>query len=366
MPRVQPDPQNYEPTPKFALVGRADAGRLLTIMAAGFGTTVIFTRLYLVLTGYPQIGNGTYHIAHALFGGLLLVFASLIMLLYANRGVLTLGAVLAGVGTGLFVDEIGKFITRTNDYFFPLAAPLIYIIFMLVVLVARYAANIRPDNPHEKLLTAIDALPDLVNGNVTREEISELEDLLEESRKHESSAGLAAVLHDYLASHPELTARRLHRRPKILVGLAVAERYLLPKRVVRSLLVAVLFLHVVWSFTRLGLTAAFAAGIGATSLPLRELLDPAAIDSHSTAIAWFGTIAAEAVAVLLYVHALYQLTLRDDWEGIRSAIWATMVSLTAVNALSSYFHQFVTVIAALGEGALLLMLLRYRVRFGPR
>ncbi len=37
--------------------------------------TVIATRVYLELTGYPQLGNSVLHIAHALWGGLLLIIA---------------------------------------------------------------------------------------------------------------------------------------------------------------------------------------------------------------------------------------------------------------------------------------------------
>ena len=71
---------------------------------------------FLNLTGYPKVGNGELHIAHVLWDGLLLFVASLLSLLFANRRAYTAGALSAGVEVGLFIDEMGKFITQNNDY----------------------------------------------------------------------------------------------------------------------------------------------------------------------------------------------------------------------------------------------------------
>jgi hypothetical protein len=96
---------------------------LVTLIS--FSASVILTRLFLTLTGFPQIGNSEPHIAHVLWGGLLLFISAMVMLILVNTWVYYLGAVLAGVGVGLFIDEVGKFITQSNDYFYPLAMPVI-------------------------------------------------------------------------------------------------------------------------------------------------------------------------------------------------------------------------------------------------
>ena len=79
-----------------------------------FATTVAATRWYLDLAGYPTIGGGDLHVAHVLWGGLALTIAVLLGLIFVGQRAMLLSALLAGVGVGLFIDEVGKFLTTTN------------------------------------------------------------------------------------------------------------------------------------------------------------------------------------------------------------------------------------------------------------
>src|SRR3990172_1247467 len=115
-------------------VRRHGAESYLLATLLSFAASLSLTRLFLNLSGFPQLGNQQIHIAHVLWGGLLLFIAALLPLIYANRGFYWATGVLAGVGIGLFIDEVGKFITQTNDYFYPPAAPIIYAFFLLTVL----------------------------------------------------------------------------------------------------------------------------------------------------------------------------------------------------------------------------------------
>src|SRR4030042_3015165 len=118
----------------WKLVQRENAPRYMLISLLSSVATVTIVRSFLALTGYPQLGGSTLHIAHVLWGGLILYIAAILPLLYLNSRLHIVGAVLSGVGVGLFIDEVGKFITRQYDYFFPAAAPIIYVFFLLVVI----------------------------------------------------------------------------------------------------------------------------------------------------------------------------------------------------------------------------------------
>jgi len=118
----------------WKLVQRENAVQYMMISLFSFVATVSLVRTFLALTGYPQIGGGTLHIAHVLWGGLILYIAAILPLIYLNPRLHIAGAILSGVGVGLFIDEVGKFITRQYDYFFPAAAPIMYVFFLLVVI----------------------------------------------------------------------------------------------------------------------------------------------------------------------------------------------------------------------------------------
>jgi hypothetical protein len=126
---------------------RQGAERYLLLVIVSFVVAVVGTRWFLQATGYPQVGGGELHVAHMLWGGLALLLAALLPLVLSSGRALTVSAILAGAGTGLFIDEVGKFITASNDYFYPLAAPLIYGVLLALVLlfvILRRRPDARP------------------------------------------------------------------------------------------------------------------------------------------------------------------------------------------------------------------------------
>ena len=78
-------------------VRRERASHYLLLTLLSFAASVSITRLFLYLTGYPQIGSGELHIAHVLWGGLILFVATIGGILFGS------GVLLAG-----FADQVGN------------------------------------------------------------------------------------------------------------------------------------------------------------------------------------------------------------------------------------------------------------------
>ncbi len=101
---------------------------------------VLAIRLFLHMSGYPQLGGGGLHIAHMLWGGLLMLVALMILVGFLDRPAQRVAVVVGGIGWGTFIDELGKFITSDNNYFFEPTVALIYVSFIALYL-AFYAIS---------------------------------------------------------------------------------------------------------------------------------------------------------------------------------------------------------------------------------
>ena len=110
--------------------------------------TILVTRGFLALMGWPQLGGGGLHIAHMLWGGLGMLTAIILLLSFWSPVLRQMAAVVGGIGFGLFIDELGKFITSDNNYFFQPTIALIYIVFILLFVVVN-AVHRRPLSSRE-------------------------------------------------------------------------------------------------------------------------------------------------------------------------------------------------------------------------
>jgi hypothetical protein len=145
-----------------------DLHQHLTTLFVCAVATVLFTRGILALTGYPQVGGAKLHIAHVLYGGLLLLAALIVTLGFLSPATRPVAAVAGGIGFGLFIDEVGKFVTKDVDYFYRPAIAIIYVSFVSLFGVIRWLSRGRY-SAREATLAAVDALGKAAAGGLTAE-----------------------------------------------------------------------------------------------------------------------------------------------------------------------------------------------------
>ncbi len=171
-----------------------DLTRDLTTLLVCAVSTVLLTRSFLALAGYPQVGGSKFHIAHVLYGGLLLTAACVSLLAFLSPTVKIVAAVLGGIGFGLFIDEVGKFVTKDVNYFYRPAIAIIYVCFLVLFGVIRHLAR-RGFTADEAVLIALESLQRAAVGGLSDEHLARSVALLDQTG---ASGPLAAGVRDLL------------------------------------------------------------------------------------------------------------------------------------------------------------------------
>ena len=104
-----------------------DAGTYLEIFLVASVASILAIRAYLAITGYPQLGNSDLHIAHMLWGGVFMVVGIIALSMFLGKAAQYVGVICGGIGFGTFIDEVGKFITQDNDYFYQPSVSIMYV-----------------------------------------------------------------------------------------------------------------------------------------------------------------------------------------------------------------------------------------------
>lgn len=352
-------------------VRREKAQTYILVSLVSFAGTVVLTRLFLEITGYPQIGRGELHIAHVLWGGLILFVAALFPLIFANQWALTVSSVLSGVGIGLFIDEVGKFITRDNDYFFPPAAPIIYAFFLLTVLV--YIRVRRPHNhdARQELYQILEGLGEVLDHDLDPSERSALEHRLlsvSDSVEYPNLANLAQALLAFTRIEALKTVEPQHGwLARVKNKTKQLESTLFTQHFVKTGLIFGLLFVGAFAWYEYGLF--FFAGLGQGSF----------IESIVMIGIERGVVRSTPGASWFLVHLLFQglvglfavissllLVLRREREALDFGTACMVLSLTAVNLLAFFVDQFSTAAIAIFQLGVLLTLAYYRGRFIQR
>ena len=354
------------------LVGNRHASGYILLMLLAFGLSVVLTRLYLAVADYPQLGGGVFHIAHALWGGLLLVVAPVLLLMYVNRWIFSLSALLAGVGVGLFIDEVGKFITTQNDYFFPLAAPIIYVAFLLTVFVYLYARRRRSSGARAEMYDILIDIQEILDNDLEVEERADLVGRLQAITRQTDRPDLVALARALVAFIESGAVNIVPDRPTWLDraklrGVAFEQRWMPPTRMrlLTITLVALMALLSLVRITGLGWTL-YGAGETTGIIAWLTYANRPPVQGGTAYNAYFAMGALEVVTFCLLMAGLILFLAGRSRQGARLALFALVITLTVNNVLSFYFNQFSVVANSVVLLLVLLLVARYLAKTEER
>jgi len=347
-------------------VHRIKSERLILYTLLAFGGSVILTRSFLQLTGFPQLGGGGLHIAHVIWGGLFLFVATLLPLLYANNWALTWSAIAGGIGFGLFIDEVGKFITQSNDYFYPPAAPIVYALFLVTTTIYIHVRQPKASSPREELYHVLEGMTELLDHDLDSTEKAAIAQRLDRIRQSSDDAQLvhlADALDGFIQSEIVVTVPK--REPKLSLVLA---------RIQKSLEIIFTRQRMRWGLIiGLGIVGIFSiiklVSLGVIIHTLFKGVDiTPLIRPADTAVAnqplWFTIrLAIQGLVGLLSFAGAILFAVRRDRMAAAVAILGLTISLTVVNILIFYLDQFSAIFGAILELAILLGVETYRQRF---
>jgi GNAT superfamily N-acetyltransferase len=269
---------------------------------------------------------------------------------------LLLSALLAGIGVGLFIDEVGKFITETNDYFFAPAAPLIYGALLLLVALWLVVRRAPAESTSDAMQAAVDATRDGLDGRLSAMERDRVVASLGPARSAGDPA-VAALAERQASLLLSPAMESLLVRPGWVArgdARALLER-VLPSRLERALVVAGLL----W-------TAFLAAVAGLLLLAIVWVGDPIQLPVTDGPIefpsdplwAILSLVIGVVVGVASGVATVLVLRHRER-TGIRVATAAILLNLVVGGLLTFYVSQFGAVASTLGHVALLALILDY-------
>jgi hypothetical protein len=349
-------------------VRRKGAQRYVLLSLVSFAMSVILTRLFLELAGYPQLGNSELHIAHVLWGGLLLFVASLLPLLLSNRWAHNLSAILSGVGVGLFIDEVGKFITQSNDYFYPPAAPIIYAFFLLTVLLYMRVSRPPLETPRAEMYRILEEITEVLDCDLDEIERDQLEARLarvksetnDDNLKRLADALYAFLEHEsvqLVPATPTLTQRVGSRISPFLEHQVTQPRLKMFLIFVLGVMGVLALIEFSFLLLRIPSTAP------ALEMLLEPLVTTGELRSAQDA-SWFlvRTILEGTTGLLLILSGAMMIIGRER-TGIQLATMMLIIWLTVINLLVFYLDQFGAVVTTLFQFFVLMMLTYYRRRY---
>ncbi len=162
-------------------IRKIEGSSLMEIFFVTSVASVLAIRTFLHLTGYPKFSPGSLHVAHVLVGGLFMLAAMILFLAFTGRASRYLAALLGGFGFGAFIDEVGKFITANNDYFFKPTVAIIYVTFVAIYFIMERISRAPWLSEKEKLVNVLELTKEAVMHDLRSEDQKRALNLLKDA-----------------------------------------------------------------------------------------------------------------------------------------------------------------------------------------
>lgn len=124
-------------------------------------------------------------------------------------------AIVGGIGFGVFIDELGKFITKDNDYFFQPTIGLIYAIFIILYLTFNFLTRYQKLSSKEYQLNALIELEEAIALDFDRKERDQIYALLDQSDQNSAITkhirGLVDKIRVTTDTEPSTVAKIMHK-----------------------------------------------------------------------------------------------------------------------------------------------------------
>ena len=345
------------------LVRRVYSERYLLITLVSFALSVSAIRVFLEITDYPQIGSDALHISHVLWGGLLLFASSLLPLIFVNKRILDISALLSGIGVGLFIDEVGKFITQTNNYFYPAAAPIIYVFFLLTIQIYRMIRKPIKNDLRTNLFHTLEEFEKVLEGDLSDIEKEKIINRMEAVDFVSEDKDLLILKEMFVLFLMDPSRPFVEHDPDIFEK--AANWFSCFEKTIFEKEKFYICLRLLWVFLGFILVAQPLFLVSGIDEPnhisglLKNLVDSSLLLSENFNLFGFIRIALQVISgVGLWVCALfYKVEKGIKWISVAHLI--LLIVLTVVNSLVFFYDQFSTIIFVMIEFLVFLLTTRF-------
>lgn len=322
------------------LVKRKEASELVLNLMISALLTILVTRLWLKLGIYNQIVFGVWHIAHVLWGGLFLLIGLFLSLVFYGKRTLFWSSIFGGIGWGLFIDEIGKYLTRDNNYWFRPAIIFIYISFVLLFLIYRKLEQKKSTDTKAKWYQLFEDMEEITNSDLEKKEkreilkeIKELKMSVESPKTREILLRLETLVNGI---KPKNDKRELDWEKLIAAGVNTTYNRLFKKRLVFLGLMA----YYIWFlFDKMWDTMMILLNPNKMMMIQRYYSN---YDFFSKADVYMISIkfVLDVMVAVFYLSGLMLWVNKKSLRGITLFQWGLLINIFFASVFKFYFEQF--------------------------